>query len=525
MLMARAASRQREFAVRLAMGAGRARLVKQLLTESVLIGVLGGVGGVILSAWSCNMLSAVVQRLAIAFSLAAAVTMDTRPDIRVFAYALGVSLVAGIGFGLLPALRFSKPELNSALKNEASTLGQRLSGSRMRSMLLAGQAGTSLLLLICAGLLVRGLVRSRVVRPGFETQNAYALWLDYGPDKANALALQRLLVERLALMPDLRGVALSERIPMMGTWTPPVIVPASRPGAPVIRSRTGANRVGPEFFATLGVPLVEGRTFTASECESGAAVAIVSQASGQKFWPGESAVGKRARLDMTFRGDWKEFEVIGVARDARNLNLSRVDPAFFYLPVKAKEVNTVLFAGRGGNGAAGAVRAAVERIAPEALPSLTLINLERVPLRIQRLMSQLSAAFALTLAGMALLLAAVGIYGVMNYLVSQRIKEIGVRMALGADARGVAWLVVRQGLRPVLFGSSVGMLAGAALSAVLRSQLQFPAAPDMLYGVSAFDPLTYGGLAAFLAVVAIVASWVPARRAARVDPMIALRYE
>jgi predicted permease len=525
MLMARAAGRQREFAVRLAMGAGRGRLVRQLLTESVVIGLLGGVGGVLLSAWSCSVLSALVEQLAATFGLAGSVTMDVRPDIRVFAYALGVSLIAGIGFGLLPALRFSRPDLNLALKNEGSTLGKKLGGSRVRGLLLAGQAAASILLLICAGLLARGLVRSRVARPGFETDNAYALSLDYGSDKAHALALQRALVERLAAMPDLRGVTLSDRIPMMGTWTPRVIAPPTRPGMPVIRARAGANRVAPEFFATLGVPLVDGRNFTAQECSSDAAVAIVSQAAAQMLWPGESAVGKRAKLDLNFRGDWHEFEIVGVARDARNANLSRIDPAFFYLPVKASEVNNILFSTRGGSAAVGAVRAAVERVAPEALPSLTLINLEKVPLRIQRLLAQLSAAFAATLAGLALLLAAVGIYGVMNYLVSQRVKEIGIRMALGANARGVAWLVVRQGLRPVLIGSSVGMVAAAALSWVLRMQLQFPGAPDMLYGVSAFDPLTYGGLALFLALVAVSASWIPARRAARVDPMVALRYE
>jgi len=509
MLMARAAGREREFAVRLALGACRGRLVRQLLTESVLLGLLGGVGGILLSVWATWMLSIVVGQLAGEFLLTGgSLTIDTTPDLRVLAFALLTSVGAGIAFGLLPALRFSKSDLNSALKG----------GSRVRSILIAGQAGVSILLLICAGLLTRGLLRSRAANPGFETRNAFYLGLDYN-DPKTAVALQRRLAEQLAARPELRGVTLSGRVPLLGTWTPLVIVDQ-------VHGRTGANRVGPEFFEIMGVPLLDGRDFTRRECDTQAAVAIISEAAARQFWPGQRAVGKHVRMDMTFRGDWKDFEVIGLARDARQANLGRIDPAFFYLPVNTNDINNILAVSRGDNTAAtAAIRATVDSLDHNLTPSLTVLNLEKVPMRMQKLLARVTAIFALTLAGLALSLAAVGIHGVMAYLVSQRIKEIGIRMALGADAGAVVSLVVRQGLRPVLIGAAIGMAAAAALSASLRTLLQFPGTPDMLYGVNAFDPLTYIGLTLFLALVAMLASWAPARRATRVDPMVALRYE
>ncbi len=520
MLMARASGRQREFAVRLALGAGRWRLVRQLLTECILLGILGGAAGLVLSSWLSRVLAHALNTLLADFFITAApFVIDTSLDVRVVGYAMTVALLAGCGFGLLPALRFSKPDVNSALKNEGSTLGRSLGGSRVRSILVGGQAGISILLLITAGLLTRGLIRSRAVRPGFETANAFALIVDYGSDVKRAVALQRQVEERLRTLPGIRGVALSDRIPMLGTWTPRVKVKD-------VFSRAGANRVMPEFFPTMGVPILEGRSFTRAECAAQARVIVISEAAALHLWPGGSALGQHVSVDMTFRGDWVEFEVAGVARDVRQSNLSRVDPAFFYFPVKTDQVQNLLFTTNGDNRAAtAAVRAVLESIDGNLPFSMQLMNLEQVPVRLQRLMSKIGAIFALCLAGLALSLAAVGIYGVMAYLVSQRVKEIGIRMALGADSGNVVTLVVWQGLRPVFLGAIAGFLAAAAASALMHSQLQFPGTPDMLYGLSAFDPPTFLGLTLFLALTALLASWIPARRASRVDPMVALRYE
>jgi putative ABC transport system permease protein len=525
MLLARAANRHKEIAVRLALGAGRSRLIRQLLTESLLLSLLGGVVGLLFSTWASRLLWVAIQQILQSF-LWTKVELVVRmtPDIRVFAYTLAVSLLTGIVFGLAPALQSSKRDVSGALKDEGSPLGQRVRKSRLRSFLLAAQVGVSMLLLINAGLLVRGLLRSKSADPGFETRKVFLVSLNYGKDPAKSQALYKRVVERLETLPEIRRMTLADRVPMSGTWTPPVRVEKS--GSPPLESRTLANRASGTFFDTLGIPILRGRTFTRQEGETEAKVVVVSEAAAHSFWPGEDPIGKRAKLDMNFRGQWVEFEVIGVAKTVRSANLSRLDPSYFYLPTGSTQLNGILIRmDSDSKNAVAPVRAALAALDKDILPSLSIFNLEDGFVGTQRFLAKTLAMFGVMLAALALVLAGLGIYGVMSYSVSQRTREIGIRMTLGATQAEVLKSVIVQGLRPVFLGTVLGLAGAAGVSTFLKATLVFPGTPDMFFGVSVFDPLTFIGLSCFLGTVALIASAVPARRAARVDPMVALRWE
>jgi hypothetical protein len=290
--------------------------------------------------------------------------------------------------------------------------------------------------------------------------------------------------------------------------------------------RTLANYVSPGYFETMGIAIRRGRNFTAIEAGIGAPVAIVSESAARHLWPGDDPIGKHLTLDLDFRRTLARFEVVGVASDVRTANLSRIDPAFVYLATKSSAIYNVLVRSRGdARTTAAAVRAAVESVDAKLLPSLAVMSLDDGPMRIQRMMPQAVAACAAVLGGLALFLAVAGIYGVMSYLVSQRVREIGIRMALGATAGDVLRMIVGQGLSPVLAGAAVGVIAAAGLSSMLRATLVSPTGPDLLFGLDAFDPPTFIAVGAFLAFVAALASWIPARRAMTVDPMTALRCE
>jgi len=290
--------------------------------------------------------------------------------------------------------------------------------------------------------------------------------------------------------------------------------------------RTLANRVSPSYFPSLGIAIERGRNFSETEAAAGAPVAIVSESAARKFWPASAAVGRRLKLDRDFNGQSTEFVVIGIAKDVRTAHLSRVDPTYVYVPTGAGHLNNILVRARGDSQRAlAAARASIEALDPDLLPSLSVISLYDGPLRLERLIAETCMVFAGSLACLALTLAMVGIYGVVAYMVSQRTREIGIRMALGASRSAVLRLVVQQGMRPVFIGGALGLAGAAALSRAIQSTLAFPGAPDLLFGVSMWDPATFAGLSVFLAAVAFVASYIPSRRALKVDPVVALRFE
>jgi ABC-type lipoprotein release transport system permease subunit len=270
--------------------------------------------------------------------------------------------------------------------------------------------------------------------------------------------------------------------------------------------------------------MLRGRTFTDEEMAMGAKVAILSDSAARRFWPGADPVGRRIKLDLTFNGNWTEFEVVGIAKDVRTANLSRMDASFVYLPTDSSKLYhySILMRPRPD---ALSNPAAVRASLRTGDPDLELGQRLESFLRIQRAMPEAIAAFAAILAALAVLLASVGIYGVMAFLVSQRTREIGIRVALGAMPRDILRVIMIQGLRPVLVGGLIGLALCLGLSSILRTMLSFPGTPDMLFGVNAFDPSTFIGLSLLLAAVALFACYVPARRALRVDPMVALRHD
>ncbi|HTW79421.1 MAG TPA: ABC transporter permease [Terracidiphilus sp.] len=526
MLLARGAVRQREISVRLALGASRARVIRQLMTESILLSLAGGAAGMAVSAVASKLL-----RIAVAHILTTQLggdftfSLNLNPDLRVMAYALALSVIAGVVFGLSPALQFTRPEMAASLRDESTAFGHRMRRSRLRSLLIGGQVAVSMLLLTCSGLLVRGLMKSQNADPGFDTRQVFLLLGDYGDNAQTSVERFHRLVSRLEEVPEVASVAYG-RGPMMGTWTPPIVV--NTPGAVqgVAHRRTLASYASRNYLKTLGIPLLHGRDFTQQESATGEHVAVVSEAAARMFWPGQDPLGKHFQLDLHFTGKLTEFEVVGVAKDARFTSLTRIDPAHVYLaPDPATTYPILLNVGANQQAALPAVWQTVKSLDPNLLTGLSVWNVETMLVHPQRTLARVMAIFAGILAMLAVSLAGVGIYGVMAYLVSQRTKEIGIQMALGAQSGDVLRSVALWGLKPVVAGMFVGLACGAAVSAVLHSTLSFPGSSDFLYGVRFYDPWTFAGITSFLVAVSALASLVPATRAVKVDPMVALRYE
>lgn len=526
MLLARGAVRQREISVRLALGASRARVVRQLITESILLSLAGGAAGLAVSVVVSKLLRvALSQLLAFHFGSDFDFSLNLNPDARVLSYAVVLSLLAGIVFGLSPALQFTKPELATSLRDESTSFGHRLRRSRLRSLLIAGQVAVSMLLLTCSGLLVRGLVKSQNSDPGFDTRQVFLLLGDYGDNHAASLALFQRVVKQLEAVPEVASVAYG-RGPMMGTWTPPIVVKRQGAVQGAEHRRTLASYASRNYLKTLGIPLLRGRDFTRQESASGAHVAVISDSAARMFWPGQDPLGRHFALDLKFTGKLTDFEVVGVAKDVRFTNLTRNDPAHVYLAPDPETTYPILMnLGVNQQAALPAIWNAVSQVDSNLLPELSLANLEMMFVQPQRTLAGIMAGFGATLALLAVLMAGVGIYGVMSYIVSQRTQEIGIQMALGARSGDVLRSVALWGLKPVASGMLIGLACGAAVSAVLHSTLSFPGSADYLYGVRFYDPWTFVGISCFLLLVSLLASMIPAVRAVRVDPVVALRYE
>jgi predicted permease len=526
MLLARGAARQKEVSVRMALGASRSRVIRHLLTESVLLSLGGGIAGLALAVIASKLLWVWIQEMLSRMLGGEFVfRLNLNPDVRVLAYALGLSVIAGIVFGLSPALQFTKQDLTTALKGESSSFGRRVSRSRLRHLLVGGQVAVSMLLLTTAGLLVRGLARSQAADPGFQARRMVLVFGDFGDDPVKAAARNRRLMDRLATVPELNSIAMGTA-PMMGTWTPPIVVKHSNALEGMLRSRTLASYASEAYFDTLGIILLRGRDFTRQEAATGAHVSVISASTARRFWPGEEPIGRHFQLDLHFSGNLTDFEVIGVAKDVRFANLTRIDPAHVYLATNSTEILPILVSVKSDpQSALAAVRNAVAASDKNLLPTLSLWNMETLLLSPRKAMSRALAIFAAILAVLALSLAGIGIYSVMAYIVSQRTQEIGVRMALGATPRHVLKSVALHGLWPVAAGMMVGIACGAAVSGILHSTLASPESSDFLYGVSYYDPWTFLGVSCFLAMVALFASLVPALHALKVDPVVSLRYE
>ncbi len=527
LLLARAAGRQREISVRLALGASRWRVMRQLLTESVLLSALGGAAGFLLATWTLHVLYPVVlARLPIPRALVEQFVLNLEPDYRVFGFALLASFIAGIAAGLAPALQASRPNLSAALKDEGSTLGARLSQSRLRNALVVGQIAVCLTLLIAAGLLVRNLIRVQTIDTGLVTRNVFALNVRSQtpqPEPRGESELRRQLAARLRVLPGVKTVSQANRQPLTGAMdtTPITIAGREQPtGRPL---RAGFNAVSADYFQTLGLRITRGRGFTEPEAQANAPVVLISESTARRFWPNEDAIGKRIGIGAAsprndasagIAPDFTQYEVIGVTNDTRQGWVWQRDETFLYIPLRTNSGEWLIVSTERD------ARAMMMAARSEALalnPNLFVIpRLVADSLYFQMAPFKAVALLAGVLGALALLLASIGLYGVMSFVVSQRTREIGIRVALGARNRDVIVLFLRQGARLIAIGVAFGLAGGAAISSLLAV---------VLVDISQFDPLAFCAVAAFLTAVALSACYVPARRATKVDPMIALRTE
>jgi predicted permease len=508
MLLARAAARQREIAVRLAIGATRWRLARQLLAETSVLFVVGAVLGLALSAWLRRLLMSVLPTLPVPVGL------DMPIDGRVLAFAVALSLGAAIVSGIAPALQASRSDLVPALKSDSAQGGGRL---RLRSAFLVGQVALSLLLVITAGLFLRALGHAAAVPTGFDQTNVDVLMLDlslgrYTDETGPGFA--RDLLSRVTSLPGVRSAAIVTDLPLDG----------GRMGFGAIRTpglRRGGhedvnadwNVVSPGYFATLQLPLLRGRDFRQEDIAGAPRVAIVNDAMARLIWGTEDAIGRTVEANDS--GSWEQITIVGIASNARVIALDRPVEPYIYVPFAQRYTARVaLTIKTAGNTAIPEARSVLRQMNPnlpvtQAMPMREVTALGLIPQRI-------AGAVAGSLGVVGLLLAAIGIYGVTSYSVARRVREIGIRVALGADRRTVLRMVLRQGLVLTLIGVGIGLAAGAAAGQIIRS---------LLFGVSGLDPIAFGVGAALFVAVALAASIGPARRATKVDPMVALRAE
>lgn len=519
MQLARAIARRKEIGVRLCLGASRWRLIRQLLTESLVLSVVGGVAGVMLAWWSLNLFLSVVfvryggaemERIAI----------DLTPDWRVLAYSFGLALLSGIAFGLIPALRATRPDLIGVVKSEGATATGSSARSRLSSALVVAQVSICFVLLIPAGLLLRSVQLNLATDPGYAAKNllsvGYSLELS-GYDAERAKLFQQQLMTRLAALPAVKSVSLDRVFVGRG-----IITLLDQGGnGPKQFSGVPIEEIPATFLETIGTPLVLGRAFTAEEVNAHTPVLIVSESTARSLWPGESALGKLLRIEKPLRdGSTKMIsssaQVVGVARDNQMYSSGETPPLMVYLPGAAPgEMDTTVLVRTTTDAATLKDLARREAYAVEPVLRLFVNTFEERIAREQSIMSAASHG-ATALGTLALMLAVIGLYGVMAWLVVQRTREIGIRMALGAQAHNVLVLVMAQGMKLVLLGLVIGVPASLAVARLLSS---------MLVGVATGDPLTIAVVSAFLVGVTLLACYLPARRATRVDPLETLRYE
>jgi predicted permease len=519
LLLARATGRQREIATRVALGAGRGRIVRQLLTESLLLGLVAGAVGLLIGVWSLHALLAAVP-----WSLPRADAIGL--DARVLAFTAGIALTTAVVFGLTSAISATRPDLAGALR-EGGRSGESSGRRRVRNVFVVAETAISLVLLACAGLLIASFDALRRIDPGFDVTNVLVAGFERAPEgydgAAQAWNFERQALTRLRALPGVTTAAGTSIAPLQGQWNIPMTVDG-RPEA--TRGAVQTRAISPGYFRTMAIRLVRGRAFTDADVVGATPVIVISQALADRFWPDGDALGQRILVGVFEGKNDPEHpaparQVVGIVGDTRDLALDREPWPTIYLPQAQmpddwSQLPSFVIRTRGP--ATPALHAAVTQALLDVEPRLEepefqpMTELLAGSIAQQRFTMQLMAL----LAGLALALTAIGIYGVVAYSVGRRQQEIGVRMALGAQRGNVLRLVVRQGMQPVLLGLGLGLVAAVALTRYLTS---------MLYGVSARDPLTLGGVALVLAAVAALASYVPARRATRVAPIVTLRAE
>ena len=514
LLLARANRRRKEIAIRLALGAARRRLVRQLLTESILLAVIGGTLGLLLAFWLVDALASTQLPLPLP------IDDNLALDSRVVVFTMVLALLTGVLFGLVPALQASRPDVVPILKNESVPGGSPRRGwgavVNLRQALVVAQIALSLVSLIAAGLFVRSLRHSQRIDTGFERKGVLIMAFNLGregytPERGQVFYQQ--IAERVAGLPGVRGAAIAQNAPLTGGFSRSVF-PEGADTTTRDRILVQVNSVSSGYLETVKIPLQRGRDFTAADTSGTPLVVIVNETMAQRFWPGEEAIGKRFK----FFGDDEYTTVIGVARNAKYNGVAEDPIPFIYQPIRQNYSPAAALHVR-ADGDAASLAPAIRREVQQLDPTLSIFNIRTLDDQVAQSLAPLRVNVILITAfgTLALLLACIGLYGVASYAVTQRTREIGVRMALGATASSV--------LRLTLGHSAALVGAGLICGVLLAFPLTWFVPADLLTNVSARDPWTFAATAALLALVALVATYFPARRATKIDPLIALRIE
>jgi len=514
-VLVRAAARTREMAVRAALGAARTRLLRQLLTESIILGLLGGIAGLLLGGWVSAALSSIHIE-----ALGSRLVFDFSLDWRVFAFGLAAALVTGILVGLVPAWRASRTNLTEVLHEGSRGVLAGTSRFWLRPVLVVSQVAVSLTLLVAAGLFVRSARNAERAYFGFDPTHVLNATMDVrniGFKKEQARLFYRDLEDRAKSLPGVQSVSLAVSVPMgYANEGSPVYLEGKSSDSKETVPDLLYNTVSLDYFATMHTPLVRGRNFNAQDTENSPPVAIINEYMAQRYWPKEDAIGKR----FSTKGPAGPFiEIVGIAKQGKYTGLGEDPTAFFYLP-QEQDPQLVRTIQLRTTGAPEMMIPEVDRLIHSMAPGLPLVSVETMQQSLEGVNGlfgfRMGTRFAGALGLLGLVLAIVGVYGVISYTAAQRTHEIGVRMALGADRRDILKMVLRQGV--ILVG--IGVVVGVGLTLLLARGIS-----GLLVGVSPSDPLTFAAMAVFLAAVGLLASYVPARRAMNVEPLRALKYE
>lgn len=513
LLLARGFARRKEMAIRLSLGANRARVARQLLTESLLLALTGGIFGLLLAPWLVSLLVKSQSRLNVAQTL-----LGQTLDARVLAFTALTTVIAGVLFGIFPAWQSSKAELVTMLKDEGGVMKERERRFSFRSLLVVAQLAIAIVVLIGAGLCIKSLRNLLAIDPGYQAENLLVVPLELDDkkyDEAHGATFQRQVFERLANLPGVESLSYGLVMPFSGSrYTSSIFVEGSQP-LPNEQMAFDSSVVGPHYHETMGIKILEGRGFTEQDRAGSPPVVIINEALAQRLFPGEKALGKR----LTVKTNSPGIEIVGITRDVKHHELTETPLPHFDLPALQRGYDSYTNVVLKTRGSAGEVIPAVRNELLSLDSSLDIKDIAPMSSQIgntlaaTRLASTLIGVFGLV----ALLLASIGLYGVMAWMVGRRTHEVGIRMALGAQRRDVLSLILKQGTVLTISGVLVGLFAAFITTRLIDTQ--------QLYEVSATDPLTFGAISLLLTVVSLLACYLPARRATRVDPLVALRCE